>query len=201
VGAVIAGASLLAPLGLASPAEAAVWEIDPAHSRAHFSVKHMMVSTVRGEFGKVSGTVNLDEKDITKSTVEATIDASSISTANEKRDTHLKSPDFLDVKSHPNITFKSKKVAKAKNGLKVTGDITIRGVTKEVVLEVAYTGKPVKGPQGGGEVMGATATTKLNRMDFGAKWNVPLEGGGVLVGNDVHVEIDVELKKADGKQM
>ncbi len=189
----IASAALLAPaVGLA-----AELEIDSSHSGASFTVKHMMISNVRGEFSKVSGTFNYDEKDPTKSTVVATIDAATINTRDAKRDEHLKSPDFFDVAKHSKITFKSKKVAKAGEGkLKVTGDLTLRGVTKEVVLDVEGPTKPVKDPWGNMKI-GATATTKLNRKDFGLNWNQALEAGGVLVGEDVKVELDLEfLQKA-----
>ena len=189
----IASAALLAP----AAGFAAELEIDSSHSGASFTVKHMMISNVRGEFNKVSGTFNYNEKDPTKSTVAATIDASSIDTREPKRDEHLKSPDFFDVAKHPKITFKSKKVAKAGEGkLKVTGDLTMRGVTKEVVLDVEGPTKPVKDPWGNLKI-GATATTTLNRKDFGLNWNQALEAGGVLVGEDVKVELDLEfLQKA-----
>jgi polyisoprenoid-binding protein YceI len=174
------------------------YTIDPAHSNAMFAVKHMMVSTVRGGFGKVQGTLNLDEKDISKSSVTATIDTASIDTDQPKRDDHLRSPDFFDAQNYPNITFKSTKVQKAKNGLKVTGDLTIRDVTKAVVLEVEGPTKPVKDPSGNMKI-GAAATTKVNRQDFGLKWNAPIEAGGVVVGDEVKISLDLEFtqKKSD----
>ncbi|MFN7131434.1 MAG: YceI family protein [Myxococcales bacterium] len=187
----VAAVSLFVP-GLAL---ASTWDIDSSHSSATFKVRHAMVSDVRGEFGKVAGVVNLDDKDVTKSTVEATIDASTINTRDEKRDGHLKSPDFFDVANHPTITFKSKKVAKAgKDKLKVTGDLTMRGVTKEVVLDVVTSGNEAKDPWGNVK-RGATATTKLNRKDFGLQWNKALETGGLLVGEEVAVQLDIELNK------
>jgi polyisoprenoid-binding protein YceI len=174
----------------AGAARADVWEIDSVHSGAHFTVRHMMVSNVRGEFGAVTGTLNLDEKDVTKSTVEASIDATTINTREPKRDTHLKSPDFFDVAKFPTITFKSKKVEAAGAGkLKVTGDLTMHGVTKSVVLDVEGPGAAM------GNKRGASATTKINRKDFGLGWNKVLEAGGVAVGEEVKVEIDLELNK------
>ncbi|HEX8702640.1 MAG TPA: YceI family protein [Myxococcaceae bacterium] len=190
--------SVVAAAVLAAPALAfgATWEIDPAHSNAQFSVKHMMVSTVKGEFGKLAGTVNIDEKDITKSSVDVVIDATSIDTRNEGRDGHLKSPDFFDVKNHPNLTFKSTKVEKAGEGkLKVTGNLTIRGVTKPVVLDVEGPTGEVKSPFDGQPRIGATATTQINRKDFGLNWNKALEAGGVLVGDEVKVSIEFEGQK------
>ncbi|MDY7233021.1 YceI family protein [Hyalangium rubrum] len=190
---VVAAAVLAAP----SLALAAAWEIDPAHSGAQFSVKHMMVSNVKGEFGKLAGTFNIDEKDITKSTVDVTIDATTINTRNEQRDNHLRSPDFFDVKNHPNITFKSTKVEKGADGkLKVTGNLTLHGVTKPVVLDVEGPTPEVKSPFGDTRI-GASATTTLNRKDFGLNWNKAIETGGVVVGDEVRVSIDLEgVKKA-----
>lgn len=185
----------LALLAVPELASASTWEIDGGHSAAQFSVRHLMVSNVRGEFGKVTGTVNLDDKDVTKSTVEATIDASTINTREEKRDQHLKSADFFDVAKFPSITFKSKRVAKAGgDNLKVTGDLTIHGVTKEIVLNVEGLAKPTKDPWGNTK-SGATATTKISRKDFGLTWNKALETGGVVVGEDVNITIDIELLK------
>lgn len=196
VASVAAASFLFAPaLALAS-----TWEIDGAHSTAQFTVRHMMVTNVRGVFGKMAGTINLDEKDPTKSTVQATIDASTIDTGNEKRDGHLKSADFFDVEKHPSLTFKSSRVEKAgKNKLKVTGDLTMRGVTKPTVLDVEWPENEIKVPaaMGGGVKRGATATTKVNRKDFGITWNSPMEGGGVVVGDEVAISIELELDKKD----
>jgi len=179
-------------LALPALAQAAAWDIDPGHSVASFKVRHLMVSNVPGEFGKVTGVVNYDPADPTKSTVEATIDTTSLTTRQEGRDKHLKSADFLDVEKFPTITFKSKKVEKAGEGkLKVTGDLTIRGVTKEVVLDVDGPIAPVSAF--GGQKSGATATTKINRQDFGVSWNKALDGGGVVVGDEVAINIEVEL--------
>jgi polyisoprenoid-binding protein YceI len=184
-----------AVLAIPSLAMAAEWVADPAHSGASFTVKHMMVTNVRGQFEKVSATLNLDDKDITKSTVEATIDAASINTHQAKRDGHLKSPDFFDVAKYPTLTFKSKKVEKAGEGkLKVTGDFTMRGVTKEVVLDVTGPGPEVKDVGRPSFVRkGASATTQINRKDFGLNWNVALEAGGLMVGDEVKIELDLAL--------
>lgn len=182
---------------LGSPAlgRAATWTIDPAHTSAQFAVRHLMVSTVRGEFGKVSGTVNLDEQDPTKATIDATIDATSINTRVAKRDEHLKNPDFLDVAKYPTITFKSKKIEKVGDTkFKVTGDLTLHGVTKEVVLDVEGSPTPIKDPSGNPR-MGGVATTKINRQDFGLQWNRTLEAGGVVVGDEVSITIDIELTR------
>ena len=181
----------------AGAAQASSWEIDGSHSSAQFAVRHLMVSNVRGEFGKVTGTVNFDEKDPSKSTVQATIDATTINTRDEKRDGHLKSPDFFDVAKFPTLSFKSKKVAAAGAGkFKVTGDLTIHGVTKEVVLDVEGPAPEKKDPWGNVK-SGATATTKINRKDFGLTWNKSLDGGGVVVGDEVSITLDVELLKKD----
>jgi polyisoprenoid-binding protein YceI len=174
-------------------ADTSVWEIDPAHTNAQFAIRHLMVSTVRGEFSKVNGTVNLNEQDPTKSTVEATIDTTSLNTRIAKRDDHLKSPDFFDVAKYPTITFKSKKIEAVGDGkFKVTGDLTMHGVTKEVVLNVEGSPKPIKDPTGKMRI-GGGATTKINRKDFGLAYNKTLETGGVLIGDDVDITIDVEL--------
>lgn len=175
--------------------QASTWTFDSAHSHASFTVRHMVISNVRGEFGKLTGTVTLDEKDVTKSKVEATIDATTIDTREAKRDEHLKSPDFFDVAKYPAITFKSTKVQKnGKDGLKVTGDLTMRGVTKPVTLDVTGPTGEIKDPWGSAR-RGASATTKLNRNDYGVAWSKALEGGGLVVGNDVTIELEVELVK------
>ena len=178
-----------------SVASATTFEIDPAHSSAQFAVRHLMVSTVRGTLGKVAGTVNLDAADVTKSSVEASIDATGIDTHEPKRDQHLKSPDFLDVAKYPAITFKSKKVTKiADDKYQVTGDLTLHGVTKEVVLDAEGSPKPFTDPSGNTKLGGAVRT-KINRQDFGVAWNKTLDNGGVVLGNDVDVTIDIELMK------
>ena len=180
-------------------AEAATWNIDPSHTQATFTVRHMVISNVKGEFQSTKGVVKIDDKDLAKSTVDVTIDAASIHTREDKRDAHLRSPDFFDVERYPTITFKSTKVEKAGGDrYKVTGDLTMHGVTKPVVLDAALTPQ-VKGMMG--EVRrGAQATTRVNRQDYGLKWNKTIEAGP-LVGDDVAIEINAELIKAqaDGK--
>jgi polyisoprenoid-binding protein YceI len=176
----------------ASAAQAQTWTIDASHSGAHFAVRHMMVSTVRGDMGKVSGSITYDGKNLTAASVDATIDVTAISTRDEKRDTHLKSADFFDVATYPTMTFKSKKVVPGADGsFKLVGDLTIRGVTKEVTLDVEALRPTVK--MGNGSRTGTTATTKINRQDFGVKWSRALDGGGVVVGDEVTVTIDLEL--------
>jgi len=184
-----------AVLCLAAPGllHAATWEFDPAHTGVHFKVRHLMISSVRGEFEKVSGKIVYDEADVTKSSADITIDAASVNTRVEKRDADLRSPNFLDVAKHPAITFKSKRVDKAGNGtLKMTGDLTIRGVTKEVVLTVEGPTPEIKDP-GGNLRVGGQAITKIHRNDFGLNWNKTLETGGVVVGDEVEITIDVEI--------
>jgi len=178
---------------VALPAAASTWDIDPYHTESSFLVKHMMVSNVRGQFGKTTGVVQQDDKDITKSKVEITIDTSTIDTRVAKRDAHLKSPDFFDVEKFPTITFKSTKVTKGDgNNLKVEGDLTIHGVTKPVVVNVEYTPETL----GNGKTLrGFTATTKVNRKDFGLNWNKAIEAGGVMVGEDAAITVEGELVK------
>lgn len=176
-------------------ARAATWDIDPAHSSLEFSVRHMMATTVKGQFAKFSGSIDLDDKDIAKSTVEVNVDVASIDTHEPKRDGHLKSPDFFDVAKYPTATFKSTKVQKAgKNKLKVTGDLTLHGVTKPVVLEVEGPSQPYKTPFGT-TVRGVHATAKIDRKDFNITWNKTLDSGGVLVGNEVTLDINAELSE------
>jgi polyisoprenoid-binding protein YceI len=176
-------------------AQVSTWEIDSAHSGAHFSVRHLMIATVRGEFRKVTGTIQMDEMDITKSRVEATIDATTIDTREERRDNHLKGADFFDVAKFPIITFTSKSVTRLGEGrFKVVGDLTMHGVTKEVVLEVEGLTQQVK-DQRGNTKTGASATTKINRSDFGLTWNRAVETGGVAVSDEVAITIDLELVK------
>ena len=172
---------------------AAPWEFDPAHTGVHFKVRHLMISSVRGEFEKVSGKIVYDESDVTKSSADIAIETASINTRVAKRDEHLRSPDFLDVAKYPAITFRSKRVEKAGNGtLKMTGDLTIRGVTKEVVLAVEGPTQEIKDPMGNRRV-GGQAAAKINRKDFGLVWNKALETGGVVVGDEVEITIDVEI--------
>jgi polyisoprenoid-binding protein YceI len=190
-------AGLAAALSLPAAAANSNWQIDPAHSSAQFSVRHLTISTVRGAFSKVTGSVVFDDKEVSKSTVEVTIDANSVDTRVPDRDNDLRSEKFFDVAHYPSITFKSRKVEQLAPGkLKVTGDLTIRGTTKEVVLDVEGPTAPVKDPWGNTR-NAATATTKINRQDFGVKWNATLDNGGVVVGDDVSIIIDVELVKKD----
>ena len=172
------------------------WNIDPAHSGVHFSVRHMMIANVRGEFGRVSGTVELDPTDVTRSTVQASIEAASINTREPQRDEHLRSPDFLDVTTYPTIEFRSTGIERRSNDrLAVTGDLTIHGVTREVTLLTETDGVAHRDPYGNLR-RGATATATLNRTDFGLTWNAVLETGGILVGEDLKVTIDVQLVAA-----
>jgi polyisoprenoid-binding protein YceI len=170
------------------------WKIDSSHTSINFSAKHMMISTVRGEFTDVSGAVEFDPANpvITKASVQIGVD--SLSTRDEKRDGHLKSADFFDAANHPFVTFESKGVTAVNgNNAKLIGDLTIRGVTKEVALNVEYAGMQ-KSPWGATSA-GFTATTQINREDWGLTWNVPLELGGVLVSKDIKLEIDMEIVK------
>jgi len=185
-------AALLIAATLPCSAQVGTWQIDPAHSAAQFSVRHMMISTVRGEFQKLSGTMQIDDKDITKSSVEVTIDATTVDTRVAQRDADLKSPNFLDVANFPTITFKSKSVSAAGEGrLKVTGDLTIHGVTKEVVLDVEGPTAAIK--MGNNLRRGASGTTKINRKDFGITWSRTLDGGGMVVSEEVNITLDVEF--------
>ena len=169
------------------------WQIDPAHSSAHFSVRHLMISNVRGEFGKVSGNVVLDPSDLTKSTVEVSADTATIDTREPQRDEHLRSADFFDVANHPAITFRSKRITAAgTDRFKVTGDLTIRGGTREVTFDVEGPTTPVKDPWGNVRA-GVSATAKINRKDFGLVWNALTEAGGVVVGDEVSVTFEAEL--------
>ena len=174
------------------------YKIDPAHSSAQFIVRHMMITNVRGGFSSVQGTIGYDPENVGNSSIETTIDAATISTLDAQRDTHLKSADFLEVEKFPTITFKSKSVAPAGEGegeLKVTGDLNIHGVTKEVVLKVEGPTAEGKDPYGNMR-MGASATTKIKRSEFGLTFNAALETGGVLVGDDLKLELEVSLIKS-----
>jgi len=176
-------------------AKADTWQIDPMHTNVEFTVRHMMISNVKGQFQKTSGTITVDGTNPGSAKIDATIDASSIDTRVERRDADLKSPNFLDVAKYPTITFKSTKVeADGPGKWKVTGDLTLHGVTKPVVLEVESSGKPIHDPMGNTRA-GASATTKINRTDFGLTYNKVLESGGVMVGDEVAISIDVEAIK------
>jgi polyisoprenoid-binding protein YceI len=176
-------------------AATSTWKLDPQHSSAQFSVRHMAISTVRGAFSKVTGTVSLDDQDMNKSSVDVSIDASTVDTREPARDKDLRSDHFFDVEHFPTMTFKSTKVEQVSAGkLKVTGNLTIRGVTKEVVLDVDGPTAPVKDPYGN-QRAAVNATTKINRQDFGVKWNATMDNGGVVVGDEVNITIDAEMIK------
>ena len=193
IGRIAVSTALAIVFSLPAPAAASTWKIDPAHSSAQFSVRHLAISTVRGAFSSVNGSINFDDKDVTKSTVDVTIEVNSVDTRQPDRDKDLKSDKFFDATNYPNITFKSTKVEQAGSGkLKVTGDLTIRGTTKSVVLDVDGPTSPVKDPWGNSRAA-ASATTKVNRQDYGVKWNAKLDNGGVVVGDDVAIIIDVEM--------
>ena len=183
-----------------SPAQAATrtaWQIDAAHSTVEFQAKHMMFTTVKGRFNGVRGTIIDVADDPTQSSVEAEIDATTITTGDERRDAHLKSPDFLEIDQHPTITFKSKKIAQPGDGeWKVTGDLTIHGVTKEVVLNVEGPTAEGKDPYGNTRI-GASASTRIKRSDFGLKFNAPLETGGVLLGDDLKIELEISAIRSE----
>jgi polyisoprenoid-binding protein YceI len=173
------------------------WEIDSSHSGIHFSVRHMVVAKVRGQFARWSGTVLAEDGNLARAKTNVVIDASSIETGVADRDAHLKSPDFLDVANFPEITFTSSGVEKQSDEtLRVTGDLTIRGVTREVVLDVEYAGRTTD--PWGNERAGFTAKTAIDRKDFGLTWNQVLEAGGVMVGDRVTIEIEVEAVKQSG---
>jgi polyisoprenoid-binding protein YceI len=179
-----------------APAAIGTWNIDPVHSHAQFKVKHMMISNVKGEFTAVTGSLSYDSADITKSGVNASIDAKTINTGDAQRDAHLKSPDFFDVEKFPALTFKSTRVSKKGAGeLAVAGDLTLHGVTRNVVFDVEGPSAPMKDPWGNTRV-GLSATTKINRKDFGLTWNAALETGGILVGDEVTITLDVQFIKA-----
>jgi polyisoprenoid-binding protein YceI len=184
---------LAALMSLPASAATTTWQIDPAHTAAQFSVKHLAISTVRGGFSNVKGTVILDDQDISKSSVDVTIDVSTVDTRTPDRDKDLKSDKFFDVAHYPSMTFKSTKVEQAGAGkLKVTGDLTIRGTTKSVVLDVDGPTAPVKDPWGN-QRSAVNANTKINRQDFGVKWNATMDNGGVVVGDEVTITIDAEM--------
>jgi polyisoprenoid-binding protein YceI len=168
------------------------WKIDPAHSEIGFSVRHMMVTTVRGRFQDFTAEIELDEQNPARSKIRAEIDVASIDTRAPDRDNHLRSADFFDVANHPKMTFVSRSVERLdEHRYRIVGDLSIRGVTHEVVLDAEYGGRG-KDPWGG-ERMGATATTKIDRRDYGLTWNVALETGGVLVADEIKIHLELEL--------
>jgi polyisoprenoid-binding protein YceI len=182
---------------LATPQTATTtWNIDPVHSVAEFKVKHMMIANVKGQFPKVTGALTLDESDLTNSHVEASIEAASIETRDPQRDAHLKSADFFDVEKFPTLSFKSTAIRLVRDGeLAVEGNLTIHGVTRKVLFSVEGPTSPAKDPWGNTRVA-VSATTKINRKDFGLTWNAALETGGILVGDEVTITLDVEFLKA-----
>jgi polyisoprenoid-binding protein YceI len=178
------------------PTAPTTWNLDPTHSSAEFKVKHMMISNVKGHFSKLSGTLTLDEADLAKSQIEATIDAASLETRDAQRDGHLKSADFFDVEKFPTITFKSTSIqVTGEDELAVSGDLTIRDVTHPVVFSVEGPTPASKDPWGNLRVA-VSATTKISRKEFGLTWNAALEGGGILVGDEVTITLDAQFIKA-----
>jgi polyisoprenoid-binding protein YceI len=179
-----------------TPIATTTWNIDPAHSGAEFKVKHMMISNVKGQFAKVTGTLTLDESDLGRSRVEALIEAASLETRDAQRDAHLKSADFFDVEKFPSLSFRSTGISQVKDGeLAIEGDLTIRGVTRKVVFSAEGPTLPAKDPWGNSRV-GVSASTRISRKDFGLTWNAALESGGFLVGDDVTITLDVQFIKA-----
>jgi polyisoprenoid-binding protein YceI len=171
------------------------WNIDPAHSAAEFKVRHMMISNVKGKFSGLSGSLKLDETDYTHSSIEVSIPSASVSTVDDKLDAHLKNEDFFDVEKFPTLTFKSTSIrSTGDHDYEVTGDLTIRGVTKSVTLSVNDLSEPSKDPWGNLRI-GLSGSAKVNRKDFGLVWNAPLEFGGVLVGDEVTITLDVQFIK------
>jgi polyisoprenoid-binding protein YceI len=171
------------------------WNIDPAHSSAEFKVKHMMISNVKGSFSGLSGVLNEHATDATLSYIEASVPVATVSTGDAQRDGHLKSADFFDAEKYPTFTFKSTKVDLTAGEYQVTGDLTIHGITKPVTFAVDGPSAPGKDPWGNTRI-GLSATAKINRKDFGLVWNAPLETGGILIGDEVSVTLDVEFIKA-----
>lgn len=173
----------------------ATYQLDPVHSSVGFSIKHMMIAKVHGTFEKVTGKLVFDKNDLEKSSAEATLETASINTHEPQRDIHLRSPDFFDVEKFPHLTFKSKSVVSSSDGeLKVTGDLTIKGITKEVLLTVDGPSEELKDPYGNLKI-GLSATTKIKRKEFGLTWNAALEAGGVLVGDEVTINLDLQFVK------
>jgi polyisoprenoid-binding protein YceI len=186
---------MIALLFLAIPifTDAATWQMDPAHSNFQFKIRHLTVSNVKGDFSKFQGVVIIDDQDLTRLKVDVAIDVASVNTGNAQRDEHLRGPDFFEVTKYPTITFVSKKVIKTDmNRLKVIGDLTLHGVTREVTVDVEGPTPEVKDPWGNFR-RGATATTTINRRDFGLTWNKVLDTGGLVVGDEVNIYIEVEL--------
>ena len=181
-------------MSIAESTTTSTWSIDPAHTTVEFSVKHLMISTVRGHFGAVSGTIVLDEENPLASSVTAEIDVTSIDTRTEQRDAHLRSPDFFDVEKYPSIQFQSTRIERDGDHFDVHGELTIRGVTREVVLHTSDEGRG--GDPWGGQRAAFSATTKIDRREFGLTWNQALEAGGVMVGNEIKISLEVQAVKA-----
>ena len=174
---------------------ATTWNIDSTHSSAQFKVKHMMISNVKGEFSTITGTLTYDSENLANSYVEASIDATTINTRDAQRDAHLKNSDFFDVEKYPALTFKTTRVSGTNGDLTVAGDLTIHGVTRPVKFQVEGPSEPMKDPWGNTRV-GLSATTKISRKDFGLTWNAALETGGILIGDEVTITLDVQFIKA-----
>lgn len=188
--------ALLAALMLPSAGSTATWKSDPSHASVQFAVSHLMVSTVRGTFDAFDVTIVLDEDDVERSSVTATIDTASVNTRDEKRDAHLRGPDFFDVVVHPTMTFRSTQVEKIADArYRVTGDLTLLGITRQVVLDVRGSPRPITDPRGIRR-MGGSVTTTIHRPDFGLTYNSILDTGGVSIGEDVDIVIDLQLVPA-----
>ena len=177
-------------------AQNTIWNIDPAHSVAEFKVKHMMIANVKGHFSKITGVLTRDESNVANSSVEVSIEAASIETRDAQRDEHLKSADFFDVESHPFLSFKSNGIKQVQDGeLSVGGDLTIHGVTRKVTFDIQGPTAPTKDPWGNTRIA-VSGSTKINRKDFGLTWNAALETGGILVGDEVTINLEVEFVRA-----
>ncbi len=186
-----------AALTLSSLSLGSTWEIDTGHAAANFSVKHLTISNVNGTLGDVTGKVEVDDKDVTKSKIEASVDVKGINTKQSKRDDHLRSPDFFDVEKFPAMTFKSTKIEKGEGSkLKISGDLTMHGVTKLVVLDGELTAE-VANPFTAAKTRGFSGSTTINRKDFGLTWNKAIETGGMIVGEEVKVSIEAEVVKKE----
>lgn len=194
IGKIAVFAALLATAGLTVSAQTSKWQIDPAHSEADFTVRHMGIANVHGRFGNITGTLTLDEKDITKSSTNTTIDTSTLDSGVAQRDTYLKSADFFDVTKYPQMTFVSKSVSNNNGQLQLIGDLTIHGVTKSVTLALDGPSKEQQDPYGKTR-RGFSATTTIHRQDFGLVWSGNLKSGDAVVADDAKIELDIELIK------
>jgi polyisoprenoid-binding protein YceI len=184
------------PQAAATKPASTTWNLDPIHSVAEFKVKHLMISNVKGQFANITGVLTLDESDPSNSRVEASIEAASVNTRDAQRDTHLKSEDFFHAEKFPKLSFTSTRITRTGNGeLAVAGDLTIRGVTRNLLFTVEGPTPPAKDPWGNTR-LGLSATTKINRKDFGLTWNAALEAGSILVADDVTITLDVQFVKA-----